>query len=830
MAVETAFNQQQAPPIWPGPAPDAAPTLDWRLLLYNLALLVAAPALAAYLLWRMIVRGKSRTGWDSRFGFIPDAARYRPGGFRIWLHAVSVGEVAVASCLLDHIRRHIRGAQVFVTTTTPTGQAQAQRSCRSADAIFYFPLDFVPAVERALRAVRPDLVMLVEGELWPNFISAARRRGISTMVVNGRVSERTYRRLRLLRPVFTWVIRRLDRYCAQSQLDAERIISLGADPARVANLGNVKFDQVIPRVPDQERERLARELGVAGAQTVIVSGSTHEGEETIVLDAFHIVRQVDPAARLIIAPRRIERAGEVANIVAQAGLRSRRRTDGQPPATEGPNTVVLLNTIGELGKVYAIATVAFVGGSFVPIGGHNVLEATSQGVPCVVGPQMHNFRDIAGIVTGAGIGFQAQTPRELGPIIAALLEDRARLQEIARRCQEVLSQHRGAAARCVDAASQMLSYRAPQAQAHFASGPRTFLVAALWGMDYSLAARVVVALLAPLSALYWLGLKINRLAYRLGLLRVTRLPAPVIGIGNLTAGGTGKTSAAALLAAAAVERGKHPAILSRGYGGAGRDGVEVVSDRGNVVAAPSASGDEPYLLARKVPGATVIVGKDRRETGRRAIESYGANVLLLDDGFQYWRLAKDREIVLIDALAPFGTGLVLPAGILREPLSHLRRADVVWITHADLAGEEHVLSLRQRIRRFYRGPVVDTIHRPVGLRSFDAGTTLDLGELMGKVVAALSGIGNPLAFELTLARLGAYVLPVRYPDHHPYTSDDCVAVERFARRRGAMIVTTEKDAVRIPTGAFRAPVWTLAVELAPMSPGDDLAAELEAIA
>ena len=832
MAVETAVNhQQRLSATWLGPVPEPAPTLDWRLLLYNLALLVAAPALAAYLLWRVVVRSKSRTGWDERLGFVPQAARFRPGGLRIWLHAVSVGEVAVASCLLEGIRRRIQGAQVVVTTTTPTGRALARDSCRSADAIFYFPFDFVPAVERALRAVRPDLVMLMEGELWPNFLSAARRRGVSTMVVNGRVSERTYRRLRVLGPLFAWIIRRVDRYCAQSKLDAGRIITLGADPARVANLGNVKFDQLIPRVPADERERLAHELGVAGAQTLIVAGSTHPSEEKIVLDAFHTVRQVDPAARLIIAPRDIGRAGDVDNVVAQAGLRSRRRTHGQPPATEGPNTVVILDTLGELRKVYAIATVAFVGGSFVMIGGHNVLEATSQGVPCVVGPQMHNFRDIASIVTEAGIGFQAQTPEDLGAIMAALLKHRARLQEIDRQCEAVLAQHRGAAARCVAAASEMLSYRAPQAQVGMSAGLRAFLLAALAGADTSAWAHGVVALLAPLSALYWLGLKVNRLMYRLGLARVTRLPAPVISIGNLTSGGTGKTSAAALLAAEALKRGKRPAILSRGYGRGGRGGgVAVVSDQGSVLAEPLVSGDEPYLLARKVPGATVMVGKDRRQTGRQAIEEHGADLLILDDGFQYWRLAKDREIVLIDALAPFGTGLVLPAGILREPLSHLRRADVVWITHADLADAEQVAALRARIRRLFNGPIVEAVHRPIELRSLDPGTTLDLGELKGKVVAALSGIGNPLAFELTLARLGAHVLPVRFPDHHRYTAEDCLAVERFAKRRGAMIVTTEKDAVRLLAGAFTTPVWVLSVALAPMSPGGGLAAELEAIA
>jgi tetraacyldisaccharide 4'-kinase len=829
MAVSYAVSQQQPRSLsWTAPPAEPPPAFDWRLLLYNLALLLLSPVLAGYLLWRRAGRGKLRGGWRDRLGFAPLAARHRAGGPRIWIHAVSAGEVSAAACVIAAIKRQIPGAQMVVSTTTSTGRAMADRVCGAAEAVFHFPLDLVPAVERALRLVRPDLCVLVESELWPNFLSAARRRGIPTMLVNGRVSDRTMRRLRLLRPVFRWVVRRVDRLCMQSRVDAERILGLGADPRRVSQPGNVKFDQAGARVPPAERDRLARELGVAGAQTVIVAASTHPGEEEIALDAFHVVRQVDPAARLIIAPRHIERAAAVEQAVAQAGLRSRRRTQGPPTTAEGPNTVVILDTMGELERVYSMATAAFVGGSFAPIGGHNILQPAAQGIPCVFGPHMHNQRDLASVIIEAGLGFQVQRPEKLGQALAWLLEDRKRLDVIERRCGQVLQRHHGAAGRCAVAAGEMLGYRPPGIEVAPGAAFRAFAVAALSGADRGTAARLLVAALAPASILYWIGLKANRLAYRLGFARATRLPARVVSIGNLTAGGTGKTSAAALLAAAALTAGRRPAVLSRGYGRRPSESASiVVSDGVQLADDHLATGDEPLLLARMVPGAAVLVGKDRRATGRRALERTGADVLILDDGFQYWRLAKDREIVLIDALAPFGNGLLLPAGVLREPLSHLQRAHAVWITHADLVEPQRLDAIRRRIERVFRGPVVETVHRPVELRLLGRDEDVEMARLQDRPVAALSGIGNPRAFELTLERLGARVTPLRFPDHHRYGADDCRAIERFARRRDAVLVTTEKDAVRLCPGDFADPVWVLRVQVAAARAGDDLTSCME---
>jgi len=516
------------------PPPELVPGYDWRLAAYNLALLMLSPALAAYLLWRAATgtarafparvgdtrsvscAGDSPRGplWRERMGWIGTRrprgdAPTSDDGPRIWIHAVSVGEVAAAGCLIEALRRHLPGAQVLVSTTTPAGRAMAAKVCRDADAIFYFPLDILPAVERALQRARPDLVLLVQSELWPNFISAARRRGIPTMVVNGRVSDRTMRRLRVFGPLFRWVVRRVDRFCMQSGMDARRIVELGADPLRVADTGNVKFDQAGARVPQEERTRLARELGVAGAQTVIIAASTHPGEEKIALDAFHTVRQVDPAARLIIAPRHVGRAGEVEQAVAQAGLRARWRSRGaqtSPRAqglsprglsqaegtvlvflrkagtvpggagepAEGPNTVVILDTIGELGRVYAIATAAFVGGSFVAsVGGHNILEPAAQGVPSVFGPHMETQRDIGGVITEAQLGFQVHRPQDVGRALAWLLEDRKRLALIGGRCDEVLARHRGAADRCAAAAAEIIGYRAPGMQVWDVAQPPT---------------------------------------------------------------------------------------------------------------------------------------------------------------------------------------------------------------------------------------------------------------------------------------------------------------------------------------------------------------------
>jgi len=318
-------------------------------------------------------------------------------------------------------------------------------------------------------------------------------------------------------------------------------------------------------------------------------------------------------------------------------------------------------------------------------------------------------------------------------------------------------------------------------------------------------------LLRGLAGVHWLVLKVWLASYRLGLARVTTLPAEVISVGNLSLGGTGKTLAVRRLALELTAAGRRVAILSRGHGRrSAEDCIVCYRIEGDMPPAGEV-GDEPSLLAAGLHGIPVVVGKNRRRTGRRAIEECNADVLILDDGFQYRRLRKDREIVLLDALQPPARDFLLPRGTFREPWSHLRRAHEVWITHARLAPPDRVAFLAEQAARYAPGARVRfTEHRPLHLRNLE-GETAPLGSLQGRRVLALSGLGNPRQFELMLESLDAVVVPCRYPDHHCYTAADTAEIARRLKP-GMLLVTTAKDAVRLP-GALPFTVWVVEVEM-----------------
>jgi tetraacyldisaccharide 4'-kinase len=299
---------------------------------------------------------------------------------------------------------------------------------------------------------------------------------------------------------------------------------------------------------------------------------------------------------------------------------------------------------------------------------------------------------------------------------------------------------------------------------------------------------------------YALGVAANLWVFDRALLQRQTLPCPVISVGNLTLGGTGKTTACAFLAERLLSRGIVPAVILRGHRRRGR-GRLLVSDGADVLAEPDESGDEAYMLTRLVPGAVVAVGKWREDAGRMVLRDTPAEAVILDDGFQYFRMHRDLDIVLLDALDPLtADARLFPAGTLREPLAQLRRAHLLWLTHSDLASAAALGNLKALAAGAAPGvPWVEVIHRPTSLRPVhESGTPHPPDFLAGKRVAALSGIGHPKAFERTVRRLGAaHVEPTRFPDHHRYSARDGQTILRRAQSSD-LIVTTEKDAVRLP--------------------------------
>jgi len=350
-----------------------------------------------------------------------------------------------------------------------------------------------------------------------------------------------------------------------------------------------------------------------------------------------------------------------------------------------------------------------------------------------------------------------------------------------------------------------------------------YLLAVVRGEHRGAGPALIRALLGGAAAGYRAALESYLLCCRLGLLAVARAGVPVVSVGNLTVGGTGKTSAVMAIARQLAGAGLAPGVLSRGYGG-GQGGI--VSDGKQVLMPAAQSGDEPWLLAGQLPGVPVVVGKDRRRSAALAV-GLGARSLVLDDGFQYWRLHKDLEVVLVDALNPFDNGRVLPAGLLREPIGHLYRAHAVWVTHADLVPEAVRGRIAQTVRQVQPALEVGfTWHQPQRLHTFGAGETLEPGTLAGRRVLALSSIGNPLAFERTLQGLGAQPVPARFPDHHRYRPTDLEAVAAQAGQVGAeLVVTTEKDAVRLPAWPGPLPLWVLGVEMMSLAGGPPLLSE-----
>jgi len=402
-------------------------------------------------LYQIIRHGKYRTGFRERVGGVP--ARLRSASRRtIWIHAVSVGEVLAVSGLIDEMRRGLPQYRVVISTTTDTGQELARKRF-GAENVFYFPMDFAFAIRPYLEALRPELVILAETEFWPNFLRLVRASGARIAVVNARISDRSWPRYRR----FQWALRRMlaqvDLFLAQTSEDATRLESIGASEERVHVTGNLKFDVSAPASPPiVESVRKALEAEHAGP--VLVCGSTVEDEEPVLLKAFENLRVSHPRAVMILAPRHPERFAEVAALLQQLNMPASRRSfwAGEPLA----GGVLLLDSIGELAALYGLADIAFVGGSLVPRGGHNIIEPAQHGVAIVVGNHTENFRDIVALfqsrdaVRVAGLS-------ELPLMFMHLLENDAERRALGQRARATMQLQTGATSRTMEALKTLLA-------------------------------------------------------------------------------------------------------------------------------------------------------------------------------------------------------------------------------------------------------------------------------------------------------------------------------------------------------------------------------------
>lgn len=413
--------------------------------LYSLVAFGLFVAVSPWFVYQALRYKKYVGSLGQRMGYLPVSFNV-DGDESIWIHAVSVGEVLTVRPLVRDLRQRHPRLRVFVSTTTLAGHEVARRQVHDADAVFYFPFDLGVFVRRTLDLVRPRLFVMVETEIWPNLLRECRARGVRTAIVNGRVSDRSYPRYRIIRPLMRRVLADIDRFCVQSEQAARRFVDLGADPARITVTGSLKFDSLdaaAPTVHVRARDRVLRYFRIPAGRPVIVAGSTMKGEDAAVLAAFRRVRTTAPTALLIIAPRHPERFGDVVELCRREGYKTVRRTE-LPIDAEPRADVVVVDTIGELATLYQLGTIVFVGGSLVATGGHNILEPAVFGKPIVFGPHMENFAEIARAFLANDAAVPVQSDGALDRALVSLMTDPVRRARLGAAARALVDANRGA--------------------------------------------------------------------------------------------------------------------------------------------------------------------------------------------------------------------------------------------------------------------------------------------------------------------------------------------------------------------------------------------------
>jgi 3-deoxy-D-manno-octulosonic-acid transferase len=679
--------------------------------LYQLLQIALTPAIALYLLYRGFRDRRYFAGIGERLGFLPDSLQTTGSG-AIWFHAVSVGEVLSIVELLRRLRAERPSVQLFVSTTTLAGRAIAEQKLTGlADGVFYAPIDYRSAVRRVLRQLRLSLVVVLETEIWPNLYREAKRSGASLLIVNGRISDRALPRYKRWSWFFRHVLTQPDAILVQTEEDARRYAIAGAPPERVRIGGNLKYDFMPPAsgiAPD-----IAEFLHQSRAEQVFIAASTMPpaaagdvDEDDAVIEAFREVSAARPGLLLILAPRKPERFDIVAEKLTRAGIAFTRRTSLKPLSFPG---ALLLDSIGELAAIFERAGVVFIGGTLAQRGGHNILEPAYFGKPIIVGPHMENFAAIADEFHRAKALALIQGPADLAGAITQLLD---RGSEMGLRAAEIARSKRGVTASVAGEIWEAFSEAVPSPL------PK-------------LPARIV---LTPLSWIWRAGHRSNVAA---SLAAQRSLETPVISIGGLTMGGVGKSPMVAHLAARLREAGRDPAVLTRGYKRKSAEPI-VLIPRGEI-ASLDLTGDEAQMFLR-AGDAHVGIGRNRYDVGLQMERRFAPSVFLLDDGFQHLRLRRQQDIVLIDALNPFGGG-VFPLGRSREPAHGLNRATALVLTRAE-PGQNNT-GLERELRRYSAAPIFRCRVTPREWVDVNSTLSIPVAEAPFQKVAAFCGLGNP---------------------------------------------------------------------------------------
>jgi 3-deoxy-D-manno-octulosonic-acid transferase len=431
-------------------------------LLYSLLTAIAMILLLPYFLVRGLGSGKYLHNLRERLGTLPCAILSAASGAQgsIWLHAVSVGEVFAGLPLARALKERFPERRLFVSTTTRTGQALARERMAFADGIFYFPIDWAFSVRRVLRVLHPALIVILETEIWPNFLREARRAGVPVLFVNGRISEKSFKRYSALIGIFgeflSWVLNDAALFLMQSDTDAKRLLELGAPEDRVEVTGNLKYDFAAPRGSAIENW-LEKQIAEQERWPIVVAGSVVEDEEEPVLAAFDVVERAWRRALLVLAPRKPERFDAAARIAEERGWKVARRSNlsFEKPLDEEAD-LLLLDTVGELASLYRLADTVFVGGSLVARGGHNILEPAAFARPPVFGPHMENFQEMASDFLAARAAVQVANERELGETWVDLIRGEEKCRRMGEAAKALVEKNRGSTAKSLERIADIL--------------------------------------------------------------------------------------------------------------------------------------------------------------------------------------------------------------------------------------------------------------------------------------------------------------------------------------------------------------------------------------
>lgn len=803
-------------------------------IFYNIAAII----IVILIIPVFMIRSVREKGFVERIkqslGFFPDHALDKVAKKHcIWVHAASVGEIVATSPLIKEFRKEFPQSPILVSVVTTSGYEMANRIIKDADAIIYFPLDLPFLAGHVLRRIHPRVFLPVETELWPNFLKTARKLHIPVMMVNGRISDRSVKQYKHLHSLLDDMIGTVKKFAMQSQIDADYIMRLGAPPELVTVTGNTKFDQTYTDVSPEEKQQIIAEMGLEVNTGILLAGSTHRGEEDYVLKAFKAVRKNNPQAKLVIAPRELLRTQEIIHLCKKAGFTVTTRTYLQENPGGGED-IVILDTIGELGKVYSIGDVVYVGGSLVPHGGHNILEPAAHGKAIIVGHYMFNFKDTHALFKNRDACVTVKDENELVTQVVKLFDEPEHRHKMEQETLAIVKENKGASRKSAVILRETLeefescpenrqSVRSTQKIANF----QTYFIDLVHSKEVDgVCMHIIMGILYIFSHIYAQLVNFKLAGYRIGIFKRRKLDCFVISLGNITVGGTGKTPTAQRLASDIRDMGYRVVILNRGYRAKWHGRVGIVSDGKRLHMSAAEAGDEAFMLAKHLPKVPVLIGAERAVTGQYAIDHFGAEVAILDDGYQHWQLERNMDILLVDAVNVFGNGYILPRGTLREPISHISRADVCLMTKVDQAAAGSCEYIRDTVKNYNdRARIVESIHQPrcfIELSEWYrdiAGVGIKVDQMKGKKVMAVSAIGNPASFEQTLSDLGTMIIEsLRYPDHHDYNMQEMVEILHQAETMGAeAIIITEKDAVKIPTEVVHAgwdiPIYVICVEV-----------------